>query len=71
MTNNKKFVVLDIDESKIGDIKYFTEMTKLIGNKDIRQAFYEDKMIGRRIVKLLQRILKLKSLKHSQLFISM
>jgi hypothetical protein len=35
---------LDIDESKIGDTKYFTEMTKIIGNHDVKQAFYEDMM---------------------------
>jgi hypothetical protein len=44
MTNNKKYVILDIDESRIGDTKYFTEMAKIVDNADVRQAFYEDMM---------------------------
>ena len=43
-TNNLRYVVSDISEHRVGDYKYFNELTKAVNNDDVKRAFYEDMM---------------------------
>ena len=43
-TNNSRYVVSDISEHRVGDFKYFNELTKALNSDDVKRAFYEDMM---------------------------
>eukprot|EP01041_Mallomonas_annulata_P003282 gene3282-6498_t len=39
-TNNNRYVVMDIDESKIDDVEYFKKLKNAIRGKNVLEAFY-------------------------------
>lgn len=42
--NKRRYMVLDIDESRIGDTVYFTSFNRLLARDDIKKGFYSDMM---------------------------
>lgn len=43
-SNFQRYLCLDIDDSKKGDIKYFEPLNKATARKDVQSAFYQDMM---------------------------
>jgi hypothetical protein len=43
-SNNERYVLTDVDESRKGDIVYFTKLNKAVANEEVQLAFYHDMM---------------------------
>jgi hypothetical protein len=43
-SNNERYVLTDVDESRKGDIAYFTKLNKAVANEEVQLAFYHDMM---------------------------